>query len=678
MIILDKDICDFLGIEEKKFEKWENIDGKLILAKFSENGKKYCSLIVAAEKPLVEVKRFEGKASYLNGYNIEPIVGNVYCLGTAGSDEICKRQGFKNSFITITAQGIKDGIGKKELPAVFRFLKKYSGYAWTRESEVLKKQVIAEYPKQVIKNMPEGFLNNLNKWEIRECLENVLDDEMALCKGLKLWRKADNLTDFDTRDLLFDIINHGEKVKIETDETNLKGLTGMSLADIEGHHKASVRLALDTYPVRDLSDWGRRVIKQGNEPATALLTEKYRKTYGDELINGVMQHTAVIARLPYKKMFFDNLRGGGYSSQEANFLDVFTDKIAVLAQEKYGEKNSYSRYYSLSNQVENPTFKEDAIGIWNEMFAEADKYMTPKHRNHDNWYVHKMFPEQAKQLREFVGKKYSFEDRLKAEIAYFSKVGKMQRTIKEYCEENRCHLNGNLHFDLVDAGVDNKREAKRCLAIWNAVNKRPDKYASSYNEYDMEEISKIAKSTVLEDWMVPVMLKAMDKGGFDFSEERMPSERTLFDCCKVWTICPEMPQRLAKQVGKHSLYGRMLAGAIFDKMSEEGKTSTEEWRENKHLHVKFYEELSRAEKMKRSEALKQYVPNTVENRKRLTGVGLEEKGLENTRENFAALYQKMSYANMFDKMLAKPEVAKTTFSSRLLVETARLKQAKGR
>lgn len=133
MIILDKDICDFLGIEEKKFEKWENIDGKLILAKFSENGKKYCSLIVAAEKPLVEVKRFEGKASYLNGYNIEPIVGNVYCLGTAGSDEICKRQGFKNSFITITSQGIKDGIGKKELPAVFGFLKKYSGYACTRE-----------------------------------------------------------------------------------------------------------------------------------------------------------------------------------------------------------------------------------------------------------------------------------------------------------------------------------------------------------------------------------------------------------------------------------------------------------------------------------------------------------------------------------------------------------------
>lgn len=174
------------------------------------------------------------------------------------------------------------------------------------------------------------------------------------------------------------------------------------------------------------------------------------------------------------------------------------------------------------------------------------------------------------------------------------------------------------------------------------------------------------------------MMRAMDKGGFDFSEERMPSERTLFDYCKAWKICPEMPQRLAKNIGRHSLYGRMLAGSVFDQMSKESKISKKEWRDNKHLHVKFYEELSRAEKMKRTDALKQYISNTAANRKHLTGAALEEKGMENNPENFKSLYRYLKNEKVFDKMLAKPKEARTTFSSRLLVEIARRTQSKGK
>ncbi len=137
-----------------------------------------------------------------------------------------------------------------------------------------------------------------------------------------------------------------------------------------------------------------------------------------------------------------------------------------------------------------------------------------------------------------------------------------------------------------------------------------------------------------------------------------------------------MPQRLAKFVGTHSLKGRMLAGAIFDKMVEEGKTTPQEWRDNKVLHEKFYEELARAEKMPREKALKQYIPNTPVNRKRVVGMGMEEKGIENTPENFKSLYRQMREQGIFEKMLAKPEAARTTFSSRLLVETARRKLSK--
>lgn len=55
----------------------------------------------------------------------------------------------------------------------------------------------------------------------------------------------------------------------------------------------------------------------------------------------------------------------------------------------------------------------------------------------------------------------------------------------------------------------------------------------------------------------------------------------------------------------------------------------------------------------------------------MIGMGMEEKGIENTPENFKSLYRQMREQGVFEKMLAKPEEARTTFSSRLLVETAR-------
>lgn len=96
----------------------------------------------------------------------------------------------------------------------------------------------------------------------------------------------------------------------------------------------------------------------------------------------------------------------------------------------------------------------------------------------------------------------------------------------------------------------------------------------------------------------------------------------------------------------------------------------------KQHYVKFYEELSLAGKMKWCEALKIYVPNTAVNRKRLVGAIMEEKGIENTAENFIASYQKMAYLKSFDKLLAKKEETKTIFSARLMVEAARRKKAK--
>lgn len=228
-----------------------------------------------------------------------------------------------------------------------------------------------------------------------------------------------------------------------------------------------------------------------------------------------------------------------------------------------------------------------------------------------------------------------------------------------------------LTYDMAEAGIDDFKTAKRVAQLFYALNDRPAIYGSDYNAYYPKDLLPIAKSNVMQDWMYPVMVDAIEKGGLTISEGRMPSERTLFDCCKTWKICPEMPQRLAEFVGAHSMKGRMLAGAIFDKMVEDGKTTPEEWRDNKVLHEKFYQELARSEKMPREKAFQQYIPNTPVNRKRVITMGMEEKGIENTPENFKAIYKEAREQGVFDKMLAKPEEAKTTLSSRLLVEVAR-------
>ena len=90
--------------------------------------------------------------------------------------------------------------------------------------------------------------------------------------------------------------------------------------------------------------------------------------------------------------------------------------------------------------------------------------------------------------------------------------------------------------------MDDFKTAKRVAQLFYTLNERPETYGSCYNEYYPKALLPIAKSNVMQDWMYPVMIDAIEKGGLTLSEGRMPSERTLFDCCKTWKICPEMLQ----------------------------------------------------------------------------------------------------------------------------------------
>lgn len=564
-------------------------------------------------------------------------------------------------FARITSKGIEPI--KRDLTNLSEedFLRLYEELANSREYEDMVKERTFDFTGKwgdSVKLLPQRLAKQ------REIFDN---DLYSSFRHLRLTR--------EDKSELIKIINKSF-VESTFDESHLEDFKGKSLQDIKISEQKS-ELAAEAYGSSHLSGLLQVAVEAPNTPAVELIANKYREHYKPELVNGIIDRADEIVKLPYKQMFFNQLNGDNANVPEANFLDEFTIRIRSLAMNKYGQEDWYT---SISEAAKDPEFMKDSDEVWNKMFKDVNKYANYKPNNNNNAYIRQLFTKKVIQLHKYVTqqKANNFYQVLDETIKYYQQVGKMERTIQEYNKDNETYLHGNLHFDLVDAGIESKRDAKRCLDIWVASNERPDAYGSPYNEYGIKEIAAISKSKVMQDWMYPVMMDAIEKGGLTLSEGRMPSERTLFDCCKAWKINPAMPQRLAKFVGTHSLRGRMLAGSIFAMMSKEGNTTEQEWRDNKNLHEKFYEELSRAEKMSITKAFKQYLPNSAINRKRFVGMAMEERGIENTPENFKKLYGELRKEGIFDTMLAKPAKEKTEFSSRLMVEAARRKLDKSK
>jgi hypothetical protein len=123
-----------------------------------------------------------------------------------------------------------------------------------------------------------------------------------------------------------------------------------------------------------------------------------------------------------------------------------------------------------------------------------------------------------------------------------------------------------------------------------------------------------------------------------------------------WHTATDMPKRLTKHVDKHNPYGRMVAKAIFEQMSEQGQITDLEWRKNKKLQEQFFEEFSSAEKSGYEEALKKYVLDTDENRRALAFAKLEETGKAKSRYAVHKMYKSLEADHTFEKMLAHKKV----------------------
>lgn len=588
---IKNEACLSLGIDVKDVRYCKRIGDVVQIDYYTNHTDGHICLATVYDNKFTKIGECETPSGYgpiEDFYMLDHLGKNLYRTFTGVHDGLLNSGeisyiGAKKVFLTIDSKGVKDGVTKDNEKEAISYVNNY------HDGE-LKKYLLQWRPEIMLRNA--DFLD-LGVEDILDCVKQVNDtDSRAIGLQAYINKYQKNKEIYKTyqttedRNFFISLINTENKGKIEVDEHRLFDLKGVSIKDLADGYSETALLAAKAYDCSHLSGLLQVAIEAPNTPAFDLISARYREQYGNEVVNAITERADEIIKLPYKKMFFETITKDNSNAPEANFLDAFTDKIRDLAMQKYGQEDWYT---SISEAAKDPKFMEDANQVWDKMFAEADKYATYRPNEHNNAYIRQMFPEKTAQLHEFVTtqKMGDFVEVLDDAIKYHQQVGKMMAAIREYSKDNEVSFNGNLHFDLVDAGIETKKEAKRCLDIWQSANERPDRYGSPYNEYSVRQIAQIAKSDVMQDWMYPVMMDAIKKGGLTMSEGRMPSERTLFDCCKAWKINPAMPQRLAKFVGTHSLKGRMLAGAIFDKMVTDGKTTPEEWRDNKVLHENF-------------------------------------------------------------------------------------------
>lgn len=221
-----------------------------------------------------------------------------------------------------------------------------------------------------------------------------------------------------------------------------------------------------------------------------------------------------------------------------------------------------------------------------------------------------------------------------------------------------------LSYSMAESGIKDKKTAEKVVELFSKLNERPLTFGSSYNSFYPDALKKMVE---LEDWMLPVVKRAVECGVVQAANLGNPTD--LFAACKAWKINPNMPKTVAEQVGEMSLSKRMVAGAIVDRINEKTDLG-----KHKELIPEFWKEMARAQEMTFPEAMKTYIPDTKINRKRFTAAMLEEMGIESNSEKFKNAYQKLEYEKGFEKFLAAKGEAQTVIPTEQMLKLAELKK----
>ncbi len=362
------------------------------------------------------------------------------------------------------------------------------------------------------------------------------------------------------------------------------------------------------------------------------LDPKYIEKHEQDLRNLDIHQSKKILEAAKEKNF--------YAKKFAEVYDYLCDKLLIQCEsEQRNTTLSGSEYRIYFDTHILPVYKEKCEQLWQKMINNKDAYVSDKPlQNHDEGYgsLSEEKIEQAKAV---------FEDKEKTispiQRAVIQAIAK--RKILAAVRYNSYYTNAPFLSEMYYSGITTYTQARRVVNLYWQLNKRPSKYHSSYNDYSIGRIARVVQKFNLSEkasWMYPILIDAADERRLYLASKRQPSEQSLFDACRAWKVCSQMPLRLAKKVGRYSLSGRIVAGAVFDKLSKEKKLETADWASNKELQTDFYATLSRYFKMDRNEALKQ-LSNFIGkgNRKRLLYNALENQGFLSEDYRFESLLE---------------------------------------
>ncbi len=324
------------------------------------------------------------------------------------------------------------------------------------------------------------------------------------------------------------------------------------------------------------------------------------KILGKEFSDLYIENKELIDKTPRKQNLLNLLTVP--RSQRANFLDYFTKKLEKLTTD-FGE-NEYD-FYCISNALKKEGFLEAAHKLFAEVMTNKNSFIRGSYNEHSNAFVRGTFPDLAAQVDEAFPIKISREQLEAASKKSFHEA-RILREAALLPEFKDCER--QLLIDSVKAGVRDIDELKEVVRLFYKFNERSIFYGSRSDTVYPNVLIPLLRGKAPE-WMYPIVAIAVNSQVI--SPERLGSVKNLFDAAKAWQMNPLIPKKDAEKIGRMPLESRMVAGAIFTRLSKRLYTPRSQLSED------FWHEMKKAQDMGWKNAIFQYCYDNAETRGRV-------------------------------------------------------------
>lgn len=347
---------------------------------------------------------------------------------------------------------------------------------------------------------------------------------------------------------------------------------------------------------------------------TPLIKDVLERNIGPKFTEAYLENKNKIDHTPRKDLLYDIL--GDYTS-ESDFFTKLTERLKDIAQEP--QFAGHREWSCLGDALEKngPEFHVRAMQELQNMLKEQsnrDEINIPERgaRRNNNAFFRKNFPELVEAYHQH---NHLSSEKIDNAIDYCNRVHTIKRTLLRNVKDKS--LDGRLIEDIARLGNVNAEHAMRIIDLFYNANPRPETYGSFYNSFYPAQIAPIVKRDFPE-WMNPSILKAVKYGVI--KNDRLGSEKNLFDACKTWEINPYIWKKEAEVIGRMPLKSRIVACGIYSQMMDAEKNAAgAKYRAkplDKSQKEQFWHTFKQAQEMGMDKALEIFARDSTPNRHR--------------------------------------------------------------